>query len=167
MEESFLARQNPFVMSLPSATAHLGAALHRWSPSSSAAAATPKAADGFAAIAGQVGLAEGKITKSERGFRDLPGYGRVETVKLTKTYTDAGGKTIHKVEELAVCPECGTVNCACLARVTLQSRIEEENASGDRAQEKPQPFAVVPQTFNQLAVSFAGLQGQSAPRMFG
>lgn len=105
--------------------------------------------------------------RMERGYRDLPGYGRIATVKVTHTQKGPDGKEVHKVEELAVCPECGTVNCACLARVTLQSRLDEENASGVRHAEKPQPFAVMPQSFHQMSLGLASAQGGSASRMFG
>ena len=156
-------------MSLPSATAHLGVPFQRWSSTGTpgAVSSTPAAAENFAAVADGVGLAEPKVSYGERGYRHLPGYGRVETVKVTETKVGADGNTVHTVKEMAVCPECGTLNCACLARVTLQSRIEEENASGDRAQEKPQPFAVMPQSFNQLSINFATSQGSSSSRMFG
>jgi hypothetical protein len=103
-----------------------------------------------------------------RGHRDLPGYGRIETLKVTETHTGPDGKPVHTVKELAVCPECGTANCACLSRVTLQSRLDEENASGVRGQEKPQPFAMLPQSFNQMSANFsAQMQGNSPPRLFG
>lgn len=92
----------------------------------------------------------------------------METLKVTERHTGPDGKPVDTVKELAVCPECGTANCACLARVTLQARIDEENASGVRGQEKPQPFAVVPQSFNQMSANFsAQMAGSSPPRMFG
>jgi hypothetical protein len=106
--------------------------------------------------------------RSERAFRDLPGYGRVEVLRVTETHVGPDGKTVNTVKELAVCPECGTANCACLSRVTLQARIDEENANGVRNQEKPAPYSLVPQSFNQLSANFnARLPGNAPPRMFG
>ena len=124
------------------------------------------AAESFAAHADKL-RSEGKETEAVRSSRHLPGYGRIETVKVTETTVGADGKETKSVKELAVCPECGTINCACLARVTLQQRIDEENAQGDRSQEKPQPMAILPQTFNHLAVNLNLNQGSSGPRFFG
>ncbi len=124
------------------------------------------AAESFAAQADKL-RSEGKETEAVRSSRHLPGYGRIETVKVTETTIGSDGRETKTVKELAVCPECGTVNCACLARVTLQQRIDEENAQGDRSQEKPQPMAVLPQTFNHLAMNLNLNQASSGPRFFG
>jgi hypothetical protein len=155
-------------MSLPSATSIGTSSLQRFS-SSPTVAASAGDAQGYAAVAQQAGGESGAVTThSVRGFRDLPGYGRIETLKVTETHIGADGKPVHTVKELAVCPECGTANCACLSRVTVQSRLDEENASGVRGQDKPDPFAMLPQPFNQLSANFtASAQGGSPPRMFG
>lgn len=113
-------------------------------------------------------MGEPVAVKTERGHRDLPGYGRVETLKVTERHVGHDGKSVDTVKELAVCPECGTANCACLSRVTVQARLDEENASGVRGQEKPQPYSVVPQSFNQMSANFSAMTaGNSPPRMFG
>ncbi len=135
-------------------------------PRKAADKVTLGAAESFAAHAEKL-RSEGKETETVRGFRDLPGYGRIETVKITETVTGPDGKQTQTVKELAVCPECGTVNCACLARVTLQQRLDEENAKGVRGQEKPEPMALLPQTFNHLAVNLGLNQTGSGSRMFG
>lgn len=155
-------------MSLPSALI-LGNATHRWSSGSSAAATAPSAAaaESFAAMAETSQGGSVQTSKMSRGFRDIPGYGRIETVKVTETHKGPDGKEVTTVKELAVCPECGTINCACLARVTLQARIDEENASGVRGQEKPSPMAILPQTFNQMSANFSANQTSSPRRMFG
>ncbi len=155
-------------MSLPSALS-LGTSVHRWT-SNTAPTSVPDrgAAEGFASVA--AGLREGDSSpiKGERGYRHLPGYGRVETVKVKESHIGHDGKSVDTVKELAVCPECGTANCACLSRVTLQSRLDEENASGVRGEEKPQPFAMLPQSFNQISMNFSSAApGSSGPRMFG
>ena len=106
-------------------------------------------------------------TSAVRGHRDVPGYGRVETLTVTETTVGPDGKPVHTVKELAVCPECGTANCACLARVTAQSKVDEENAKGPRDKEQPKPYAVLPQSFNQMSANFQAQQGNSPPRMFG
>lgn len=124
------------------------------------------AAESFAAHADKL-RSEGKETETVRSFRDLPGYGRIETVKVTETTIGPDGRPTQTVKELAVCPECGTVNCACLARVTLQQRLDEENAKGVRGQEKPEPFALLPQTFNHLAANLQLGQASSGSRLFG
>jgi hypothetical protein len=130
------------------------------------------AADSFAA---QAKTANGQATEGQtamqtssvRAFRDLPGYGRIETLTVTETTTGPDGKPMTTVKELAVCPECGTANCSCLSRVTMQSRLDEENAKGPRDKEKPQPYSVLPQTFNQMSATFHASQGNSPPRLFG
>lgn len=155
-------------MSLPSALS-LGTSVHRWTSNASTPAVPDRAAgESFAALAeGLRGEGSETIT-GQRGHRHLPGYGRVETVKVKESHIGHDGKSVDTVKELAVCPECGTANCACLSRVTLQSRLDEENASGVRGEEKPQPFAMLPQSFNQISISFSsGAQAGSGPRMFG
>ena len=135
-------------------------------PRSAAGRTDLSAAESFAAHAEKL-RSEGKETESVRGFRDLPGYGRIETVKVTETTTGPDGQKTQTVKELAVCPECGTINCACLARVTLQQRLDEENAKGVRGQEKPDPYALLPQSFNHLAVNLNLNSASSGPRFFG
>lgn len=154
-------------MSLPTAST-LGTAIHRWSGSSATTAApSSAAAESFAAMAETSQGGSVQTSKMSRGFRDLPGYGRIETVKVTETHVGPDGKEVNTVKELAVCPECGTINCACLARVTLQARIDEENAKGVRGEEKPSPMAILPQTFNQMSANFSATQRHAPSRMFG
>lgn len=38
--------------------------------------------------------------------------------------------------KVAICPECGSANCACLARITLQKQLEEARA---QISEEPTP----------------------------
>lgn len=154
-------------MSLPSASS-LGTAVHRWSAGSTATA-TPSsaAAESFAAMAETSQGGSVQTSKMSRGYREIPGYGRVETVKVTETHVGPDGKPVNTVKELVVCPECGTLNCACLARVTLQARVDEENASGVKGQEKPSPMAIMPGSFNQLSANFSASQGHAPRRMFG
>lgn len=72
----------------------------------------------------------------------------VETrmVKVTERLPD--GREIEVEKEMVVCPECGSVSCACLAQVTLQKRLDEENAMGVRNEPKPDPMAILSQNFN-------------------
>lgn len=44
---------------------------------------------------------------------------------------DTSGRHYNEIADgpkVAVCPECGSANCACLARITLQQRYDEEHA---------------------------------------
>lgn len=72
----------------------------------------------------------------------------VETVNHDGTVT-------KEIKEMAVCPECGETNCACLAQVTLQARLDEENAKGVRNAEKPNPMSIIPQSFNQISLNLS------------
>lgn len=134
---------------------------------SSTAPATPTVSgDSFAAeVDRAAGIPPDSATsKSVRGFRDLPGFGRIETVTITETKIGSDGKPVNHVKELAVCPECGTINCPCMARVTVQNALDEENAKGPRDAEKPQSASVVPQTFNQLSLNFTAGQSRGLER---
>lgn len=75
----------------------------------------------------------------------------VETkmVKFKERLPD--GTEVECEKEMVVCPECGSVSCACLAQVTLQKRLDEENAQGVRGAEKPDPMAMLSQGFNQMS----------------
>lgn len=106
-------------------------------------------------------------TTYQHGYRELPGYGRIETVKVTEVTVGADGKPSTSVKELAVCPECGTISCSCLARVTLQTRLDEENAKGPKDKEVPQPFAMLPQAFHQLNPLGAAASANAPRRMLG
>lgn len=77
----------------------------------------------------------------------------IKTEKVLIKSVDHQGNVTEEIKEVAVCPECGSTNCPCLARVTLQSRLDEENAKGVRNAEKPNPMSVVPQSFNQMSLN--------------
>lgn len=151
---------------LHSASGHLGAA-----PQSNAhERKMPAVTSGFADAMDQASMGQGVRTKSERMVRDLAGFGRIEIVRVTETRIDADGKTATTVKELAVCPECGTINCSCMARITLQTRLDEENAKGPRDRQLPSLSSPTP-----VPVSLAQLMGQGGlnsnpsplPRMLG
>lgn len=85
----------------------------------------------------------------------------VETKMVKVTERLADGREIEVEKEMVVCPECGSVNCACLAQVTLQKRLEEENAMGVRNEPKPDPMAILSQNF-QLHQMSQNVQAKSS-----
>jgi hypothetical protein len=85
---------------------------------------------------------------------------RMETVKTV----DEHGNVKEIQKEMAVCPECGETNCPCIARITVQARLDEANASGVRYADQERPKAsVIPQTFNQLSMNME--MNSSKPRV--
>lgn len=81
---------------------------------------------------------------------------KTKMVKV-KTY-DAHGNVKEVMKEMAVCPECGETNCPCIARITVQAKLDEENAKGVRNAEKPSEISIIPRTFNQISMNL----GQNA-----
>ena len=77
----------------------------------------------------------------------------IQTKKVKVKTVDEHGNIKEEIKEMAVCPECGETNCPCIARVTVQSRLDEENAKGVRNAEKPNPMSVIPQSFAQLSMN--------------
>lgn len=86
-------------------------------------------------------------------YADMP-LDKIET-RMVKTKTvDEHGNVKEVMKEMAVCPECGETNCPCIARVTVQTKLDEANASGVRYADQERPKAsMVPQTFNQLSMN--------------
>ncbi len=129
--------------------------LHRWS---SPAAQAQTSVKSFSAYAD-------KISSGIHSQSSMSHSGS----KLKSFETRVGPEVkAEKAPEVAICPECGSANCACLARVTLQTRLDEENAKGSRdSQEVPQiqPMPVLPQSFNQMSLAI-GRNGASS-RLFG
>lgn len=76
---------------------------------------------------------------------------KTKTVKVQTV--DSHGHVKEEMKEVAICPECGEVNCPCIARVTVQNRLDEENAKGVRNAEKPNPLDVLPHAFNQMSAN--------------
>jgi acetyl-CoA carboxylase beta subunit len=76
----------------------------------------------------------------------------IETRWVKSEVVDENGHVREVMREVAICPECGEENCPCIARITVQQRIDEENAKGIRNAKKPDP--IVPQTFNQMNMEF-------------
>lgn len=77
----------------------------------------------------------------------------IETRKVEVKTVDEHGNVTTEIKEMAVCPECGETNCPCIARITVQSKLDEENAKGVRGAKKEEPISVVPQTFNQMSMN--------------
>lgn len=76
----------------------------------------------------------------------------IETRWVKTEVVDENGHVQEVMKEVAICPECGEENCPCIARITVQARLDEENAKGIRNAEKPNaPF---PQSFNQISLNF-------------
>ena len=108
----------------------------------------------------QANQAEGGFSKyienisAERDkYANIP-LDQIETKMVKVKTVDEHGNVKEIQKEMAVCPECGETNCPCIARVTVQSRLDEANASGVRyaEQDRPKPSAI-PQTFNQLSMN--------------
>ena len=76
----------------------------------------------------------------------------IETRWVKTEVVDENGQLREVMQEVAICPECGEENCPCIARITVQQRIDEENAKGVRNAKKP--TGIVPQTFNQMSMQF-------------
>ena len=76
----------------------------------------------------------------------------IETRWVKTEVVDENGQLREVMREVAICPECGEENCPCIARITVQQRIDEENAKGVRNAKKPN--GIVPQTFNQMSMEF-------------
>lgn len=81
--------------------------------------------------------------------------------KKVKAMVGPPGQQTEQIKEMAVCPECGSISCACLARVTLQKRLDEDNAKGVRNADQPDPMAILSQSFNQMSHQ-SGLSGAAA-----
>lgn len=77
----------------------------------------------------------------------------IETVWVKTKEVQEDGSVREVMKEMAICPECGELNCPCIARITVQKRIDEENAKGVRNAKKPDPL--IPQTFNQMSMNFS------------
>lgn len=76
----------------------------------------------------------------------------IETKWVKTEVVDEHGNVREVMKEVAICPECGEENCPCIARITVQQRIDEENAKGVRNAKKPDPL--VPQSYNQMSMEF-------------
>jgi hypothetical protein len=86
----------------------------------------------------------------------------IKTKKVLVKTVDEHGNVSEKIEERAICPECGETNCPCIARITCQARLDEENAKGVRNAEKPSPMSIVPQSFNQMSLN-VGQKASASP----
>lgn len=94
-----------------------------------------------------------ELDQKSKDYSKVP-LDEIETRWVKKEVVDENGQVREVMKEVAICPECGEENCPCIARITVQQRIDEENAKGVRNAEKPNPVSVVPQTFNQMSVNF-------------
>lgn len=103
-----------------------------------------------------------KIASEYKSYADMP-LEEIKTKMVKVETVDEHGNIKEEIKEMAVCPECGETNCPCIARVTVQARIDEENAKGVRGEKKPEPMAIVPQTFNQLALEHSRQSANSRP----
>ena len=90
---------------------------------------------------------------SEKAYYSKIPLDQIETKMVKVKTVDAHGQVKEEMREMAICPECGETNCPCIARITVQQRIDEENAKGVRNAEKPNPLAVLPHAFNQMSLN--------------
>jgi len=100
------------------------------------------------------------LTSEADKYKNIP-LDQIKTKMVKTEVVDQHGNVKEVIKEMAVCPECGETNCPCIARITVQARLDEENAKGVRYAEKPNPQSILPQTFNQLAL---GLERSNTSR---
>ena len=91
-----------------------------------------------------------KLNSESNIYSKIP-LDQIETKMVKVKTVDAHGQVKEEMKEMAVCPECWETNCPCIARVTVQNRLDEENAKGVRNAKKPNPLAILPHAFNQMS----------------
>ncbi len=106
-----------------------------------------------------------RISSEAKSYADIP-IEDIKTRKVKVKTVDHEGNIKEEIKEMAVCPECGETNCPCIARITVQARLDEENAKGVRNSKKPEPLSIVPQTFNQMSINFDRKAAPTAQRRY-
>lgn len=98
-----------------------------------------------------------KLDEKTRDYSTID-LDEIETKWVKTEVVDEHGNVREVMREVAICPECGEENCPCIARITVQQRLDEENAKGTRNAKKPD--GLIPQTFNQMSMDFSSSRRQ-------